>query len=102
MVRYIHTCEGDLSQEDDEINPGQKHGDHAHLPLPLERTVALSGEHERKENSAHKQGDLDPVNKILDVVETGKKLDELKYLKNEADGGKNDDYDGSYKDESCR
>ena len=62
MVRYNnYTCEGDLSQEDDEINPGQKHGDHAHLPLPLKWTVALSGEYECKENSAHKQGDLDPV-----------------------------------------
>ena len=96
------TCEGDFSQEDDEVNPGQKHGDHAHLPLPLHWAVAWGEKHERKEDGTHKQGDLNPVDKILDIVKSGKKLEKLKYLKGEADGSKYDDYDGGYKDKPSR
>lgn len=96
----VCTCEGDLSQEDDEIDPGQEHGNNAHLPLPLQRTFGRSYERKCKENGTHEQDDLNPVDKILDVVESGKELEELKYLKSEADGSKYDDYDGGYKDES--
>ena len=102
MFSLVHTCEGYLSQEDDEVDPGQKHSDHAHLPLPLEWTVTRSKEGECKEYGTHKQDDLNPVDKILDVVESGKELDKLEYLKDEANGGKDDDYDGRYKDKSSR
>ena len=81
------TCEGVLPQEDDKIYPGQKHSNHAHLPLPIQWTVARGDKHKCKEDGTHVQDDLDPVDEILDVVKSTKQLDELKYLKAESDNG---------------
>ena len=60
--------QGELAEENDEVNPAQKDGSSTNLPLPFKGTEAICVKDPSKDDGTGKEGALDPVDPVEKVA----------------------------------
>ena len=60
--------QGELAEENDEINPAQKDSSGTNLPLPFKRTEAICVKDPSKDDGTRKESALNPVDPVEKVA----------------------------------
>ena len=88
----VNPCDGELAEEDDEVDPREEDGYGSDLPLPVRKAEARRGKDEGKYDGRDEE---DPF-QVVDPVEKVRQphLPKLEQLKEDLDDGENDHDDG--------